>query len=398
MGARFILPVALLVAFLPLSHNALDGAEPANGKASVSADVHYAKKPVAIEGTFGKGWKQTVSYPIAASASDQVTLWTQDGWLAARRTSATGALDWQVFLCPFEDGKPPEIFLRDGLEYVEVSYGDGRYFIRDSDFVFRCRRMPKMQGELFAKKETLSANAAPRGTAGSVATGLHLSSWNEGEWFCIAAGPSDDQWHSFVRLDPEASRGNGYGVQVIATGLTYFFHGEHWLIDDGELIVATRTLEANYRQEQKVQAARKALTKSGKLPPIDATKWLNSEPLSWDQLKGKVVLIDFWGTWCGPCVAKLPTTQALHEKFAKDGLVVIAVHSSQDADSCPEFIEKNKYKFPVALDSGKTAEAFAIDSWPTYFLLDRSGKLVQSFTSAPPKEEAIAKLLKREAK
>ena len=110
-------------------------------------------------------------------------------------------------------------------------------------------------------------------------------------------------------------------------------------------------------------------------------------------MRGKVVLVDFWATWCGPCVAKLPDTQRQHEKYKDRGLAVIGIHSAQDADSCAEFIKEQGYTFPVALDSGKTAEGFAISGWPSYFLLDRAGKVVQSFSHNAPTDEAIKALL-----
>jgi hypothetical protein len=92
-------------------------------------------------------------------------------------------------------------------------------------------------------------------------------------------------------------------------------------------------------------------------------------------------------------VAKLPEVQALHAKYVDRGLAVVGIHALQDSDTCAAFLEEQGYSFPVALDSGKTAEAFAISGLPTYFLIDRSGKVVQSFSHQPPSEEAVEALL-----
>lgn len=171
-------------------------------------------------------------------------------------------------------------------------------------------------------------------------------------------------------------------------------HGNTWVNDDGELLVASRTLAPSFRRMRERQEKRDAILAGGALPDIDASAWLNSDGAkNWDMLKGKVVLVDFWGTWCGPCVAKLPETQSLHEKFADRGLVALGIHSDQSSDECEAFLEEHDYTFPVAVDSGKTAEAFAIDGWPTYFLIDRSGKLVSGFEHSPPSEEQIELLL-----
>lgn len=77
------------------------------------------------------------------------------------------------------------------------------------------------------------------------------------------------------------------------------------------------------------------------------------------------MLIDFWGTWCSPCVAKLPRTEELHQKFKDRGLVVIGVHSSNGGEKLAEFLREKKVTFPVAHDSGETAERYAVEAWPT---------------------------------
>lgn len=227
---------------------------------------------------------------------------------------------------------------------------------------------------------------------------MKYTALNDQDWHYLAAGPAEDQWNILLRLNPISKRARGHGVRIAATGLTHFFHGAQWFIDDGELTLASRTLEAHYLAEKKREEARQAILAGGKLPPIDAAQWINTDaPLDWDKLEGKVVLLDFWGTWCGPCVSKLPRLQPLHEKYADRGLVIIAIHSAQAAETCEAFVRENSYTFPVAVDTGKTAEAYAISGWPTYFLIDRSGKVAQSFTHDTPTEEAIEKLLGADA-
>jgi thiol-disulfide isomerase/thioredoxin len=117
--------------------------------------------------------------------------------------------------------------------------------------------------------------------------------------------------------------------------------------------------------------------------------------LSLEKLRGKVVLIDFWGTWCGPCVKKLPALEALHKKYRDRGLVVIGVHSEQAGDLVAEFLDKEPLSFPIAVDTGDTAKSYAVDSWPTYFLIDKAGKAQWGFSSSLPREAEIEKLLRQ---
>jgi thiol-disulfide isomerase/thioredoxin len=351
---------------------------------------------VPIEGHFGEGWLQTVVLPESSSlgAGGKVTLTVEEGWLCVRHDSADGQLEWQIVLCQAEEGVPPEIEIIDGMPFfIDVSYRDGRYFVRDGLGMLRALRQPASGSKLLPKEVLLSSDAKPSGSAMSPRLGITWTSWNDNGWYFVASGPNRESWHTVVRLNPVEEYGQrGFGVM---TSLAYVqhHHGDKWVVDDGQLLVANRMSIAAYEGIKKQKAAREAIL-VGKLPAIEATAWLNTDDgPTWEALRGKVVLIDFWATWCGPCVAKLPGLQALYDKYADRGLAVVGIHSSQDADTCAAFLEEHRYTFSVALDTGKTAEAFAISGWPTYFLIDRDGKVVQSFTHQLPSEEAVEALL-----
>jgi len=99
---------------------------------------------------------------------------------------------------------------------------------------------------------------------------------------------------------------------------------------------------------------------------------------SWDlkSLSGKVVLVNFWATWCPPCRKEMPDLEKLYKEFKTKGLVVLAISDEESAKVAP-FIAQGKYSYPVLLDPGrKVNDEFVVDSIPKSFVYDREGKLV----------------------
>src|SRR5882724_8985988 len=95
--------------------------------------------------------------------------------------------------------------------------------------------------------------------------------------------------------------------------------------------------------------------------------------------KGKVVILDFWATWCGPCKAEIPGFIALQEKYGKDGLVVIGISVDEDgAAVVKKFAGQLGINYPVVLADQKTTRAFGgIEVIPTTFIVDRTGHVVK---------------------
>ena len=92
--------------------------------------------------------------------------------------------------------------------------------------------------------------------------------------------------------------------------------------------------------------------------------------------KDKVVVVDFWASWCGPCKASFPAFRELHEKFADKGVVVIAVSIDEDKGEMEGFLKKAKVPFLVVRDAKqKLAEKLSIESIPTTFIVGRDGKI-----------------------
>ena len=109
--------------------------------------------------------------------------------------------------------------------------------------------------------------------------------------------------------------------------------------------------------------------------------WLNSAPLSFRQLRGRVVLVDFWDYTCVNCIRTLPYVQAWHERYRDNGLTVIGVHTpeftfAQYESNVERGIREFGLTYPIVIDSNREIwKAFANRYWPTKYLLDKDGYL-----------------------
>jgi thiol-disulfide isomerase/thioredoxin len=150
-----------------------------------------------------------------------------------------------------------------------------------------------------------------------------------------------------------------------------------WYVRDGEGLDELRSLEGKPAQE------------------ISIAEWKGEEsPLS--KLKGKVVVLDFWATWCGPCMAAIPKNIEFIKKYKDKGVALIGVHDAKSGwDSVDKVISEKGIEYPVGLDAaeGDSAKAYALKFWPTYFVIDREG-IVRGAGIKPNKiEEAVEMIL-----
>src|SRR5687768_13821180 len=120
----------------------------------------------------------------------------------------------------------------------------------------------------------------------------------------------------------------------------------------------------------------------GNLPPLDGLgPWINSAPLTREQLRGKVVLIDFWTYSCINCLRSIPFVRAWHERYAKDGLVVIGVHAPEFAferepDNVRKAVRDLGIRYPAALDNKyKLWSALKNNYWPAHYFIDAKGRV-----------------------
>jgi len=95
-----------------------------------------------------------------------------------------------------------------------------------------------------------------------------------------------------------------------------------------------------------------------------------------ENLRGKVVIVDFWASWCGPCRASFSAMEQLYKKYGQDGLVVVAVNLDDKRAAMEEFLKKNPVSFPVVRDANKQLVVQVnIASMPSSFVLDSDGRV-----------------------
>ena len=145
------------------------------------------------------------------------------------------------------------------------------------------------------------------------------------------------------------------------------------------------------------RATFKGLAMQPSPPAITSETWLNvDEPyeLGGENTFGKVVMLDFWATWCGPCIASIPHTNELMEKYADEGLVIIGVCHPRGVEKMEQTVTEKGIKYPVCADAdGEIIKSYVVNSFPDYYFIDRAGKLRIIDCKNGNAEDAIKALL-----
>lgn len=154
---------------------------------------------------------------------------------------------------------------------------------------------------------------------------------------------------------------------------------EHMLgaIDDPQYAAAVARLDSDDARHQKANFT---------LTDLQGKTWTLGD------LRGKVVLVNFWATWCTPCRSEMPDLEARYNQYKDQGFVVLAI-SDEDAEKVKRYIDENHYTYTILLDPGrKVNEEYNIEGIPKSLVYNREGKLVAQSTDMRTKQQFLEML------
>ena len=150
------------------------------------------------------------------------------------------------------------------------------------------------------------------------------------------------------------------------------------------------------KQQEESKKIQRALVEGSKFPDFDE-KDLAGNPLSIAQYKGKVVLVDFWATWCGPCVAELPNVLKAYEAHHSAGFEIIGISLDEQEQKLKDFIKAKNMPWAQYFDGkgwkSKMAGKYGVNSIPATYLLDGEGKIIGKNLRGESLEKAVAAAL-----
>lgn len=150
-----------------------------------------------------------------------------------------------------------------------------------------------------------------------------------------------------------------------------------------ELMLKVKNLFAKTKDEDLIDATNAyydELTKKyailGKTVKLEG-KLLDGKPIDWASYQGKVVLLDFWATWCKPCVEELPNLQKVYEDYHKHGFEILGISADEDLKALNTFLHQRQLPWSNVggTDAEKLMEQYSVDVFPTTFLVGRDGKV-----------------------
>ncbi len=166
--------------------------------------------------------------------------------------------------------------------------------------------------------------------------------------------------------------------------------------DDQALAALEKLLTEMGSKQSATEAVNAERRKSAKPAPDFKLATLKSDTVQLSKLKGKVVMLDFWATWCGPCVSELPNLAKLYKKYADNPKILFfSIDTNEPASSIKPFMEKYNYSFNVLLGNlTSVSHMYGVDAIPTKFLVDQSGRIQFKHIGGGPDPKVIDELSK----
>lgn len=129
----------------------------------------------------------------------------------------------------------------------------------------------------------------------------------------------------------------------------------------------------------------------GEQAPAFSLKDKDGKVFSAESMKGKIIVLNFWATWCPPCRAEIPAFKSVYEKYKGKGVEIVGVSLDHKGwDVIRPFLDQHKINYPVVLGGADIAKAYGnVRSIPTTFIIDRKGKVIDSHVGAMSEEQLV---------
>jgi thiol-disulfide isomerase/thioredoxin len=201
---------------------------------------------------------------------------------------------------------------------------------------------------------------------------------------------SCDEFKSALQLEPKLTTIH-YAMGVSLAHM----HQDDAARAEFSTFLSTDTLTPNVHERAQRYLDRIDLARARMAPPFSVTT-IDGQHISLDSLAGKVVLIDFWATWCGPCREALPHIRDIAHRFQEQPLVVISISLDKDEDKWKEFVAKNQMTWLQYRDgsfNGAIAKSFGVTAIPATFTIDADGVLEDQHVGDANIEGKLKKLV-----
>jgi peroxiredoxin len=144
------------------------------------------------------------------------------------------------------------------------------------------------------------------------------------------------------------------------------------------ILLVSFSFKAEGGEDDFYSKMRISLIKGNKKAPDFSLKDLNGKEVEIKQFKGKVIFLNFWATWCGPCKEEMPGMEVLHQQLKERNFVMLTISVDYEGiKPVQEFINRHRYTFSVLLDpKGETLDLFEVKGIPTTFFVDKKGKMI----------------------
>jgi peroxiredoxin len=146
------------------------------------------------------------------------------------------------------------------------------------------------------------------------------------------------------------------------------------------VVIAGFAVRSNQRSAEPVPGG----TEVGQLAPDFTLPLVGGGEVKLSDLRGKVVLVNFWATWCPPCKAEMPSMERLYAQIKNRGFELLAINAEVDGlEILPEFLQQHPHTFPIPVDTeGEVQTGYGVFRFPESFIIDRDGRIVEHIIGA----------------